>query len=65
MPAYCYIHGAGTHRDAYYGCNNCGGLVCEDHGYRDHTTMNCWCEDCLPTLVANAVGAVSRCDNTV
>lgn len=59
MPARCYRHGTGTQEDPMYSCNNCGGLVCVEHGFRDNQSQNCWGDYCLPLLSAQILNTTA------
>jgi hypothetical protein len=49
MSALCYICKKGNvDSDPIYSCNNCGGLVCEDHGRYFAHSKHCSCTSCFP-----------------
>ena len=49
MSALCYICKKGNvDSDPLYSCNNCGGLVCEDHGRYFAHSKHCYCTSCFP-----------------
>lgn len=49
MGALCYICKNGkVDSDSIYSCNNCGGLICKDHGRYFLHSRHCYCTSCFP-----------------
>ena len=50
----CYIRPCT--KDPMYSCKQCGGLVCEDHGWRVGTQKECLCDNCI-AVATNSLSA--------
>jgi len=58
----CYICSERDQKEEpEYACHRCGGLVCNKHGRRIANQMECLCDRCLTSVIADLSAVLADC----